>query len=125
MPITNSSHAELAAALQDLLERRDQRLAALEAEALGAGIAAVEEPLEGLGRGQALEDRPLALGGEVGLVARPLDPLLDPRLLGRLLDVHVLDADACRNRSRAAPAMISRSVAVSRPKALLMKIGRS
>jgi hypothetical protein len=30
--------AELAAALDDLLERRDQRLGAVEAEALGAGI---------------------------------------------------------------------------------------
>ncbi|MCK7472851.1 MAG: hypothetical protein MZV49_03605 [Rhodopseudomonas palustris] len=30
-------HAELAAALDDLLERRDQRFAAVEAEALGAG----------------------------------------------------------------------------------------
>jgi hypothetical protein len=28
-------HAEIAAALDDLLERRDQRLAAIEAEALG------------------------------------------------------------------------------------------
>ena len=49
--------AELAAALQDLLQGRDQGLAAVQAEALGAGIFLVEEPLEGLGGGQALEDR--------------------------------------------------------------------
>jgi hypothetical protein len=35
-------HAQIAAALDDLLERRDQRLAAVEAEALGAGVLDVE-----------------------------------------------------------------------------------
>ncbi len=54
-------HAELAAALQHLLQRRDQGLAAVEAEALGAGIALVEEALEHLGDGEALQDRALAL----------------------------------------------------------------
>ena len=39
-------HAELAAALDDLLQRRDQRLAAIEAEALGARVLDVEELLE-------------------------------------------------------------------------------
>ena len=48
--------AELAAALDDLLERRDHRLAAVEAEALGAGIFDVEEILEALGLDQ-LADR--------------------------------------------------------------------
>ena len=52
--------AELAAALQDLLQRRDRGLAAVQAEALGAGIFAVEEALEDLGRGQPLQDRALA-----------------------------------------------------------------
>src|SRR3546814_14930750 len=37
--------AELAAALQDLLEGRDHRLAAVEAEARGAGVLLVEELL--------------------------------------------------------------------------------
>src|SRR5690242_17391195 len=81
-------HAELAAALDDLLERRDQRLAAFEAEALGAGVAAVQEALEGLGGGKPLEDRPLALDREIRLVARRLDALLDPAPLDRILDVH-------------------------------------
>ena len=85
--------AELAAALEDLLQRRDQRFAAVEAEALGAGVFLVEEPLEHLGRGQPLQDRPLAHVGEAGLVVAALDALLDPGLLGRILDVHVLDAD--------------------------------
>ena len=85
--------AQPTAALEDLLERRDHRLAAVEPEALGAGVALVEELLESLGGGQALEDRPLAFRGEVGLVVDGLDALLYPGLLVRLLDVHELDAD--------------------------------
>ena len=54
-------HAELAAALDDLLQRRDQRLAAVEAEALGAGVLDVEELLEALGLDELVEDRLLAL----------------------------------------------------------------
>jgi hypothetical protein len=42
-------HAERAAALDDLLQRRDQRLAAVEAEALGAGVLEVAELLEAFG----------------------------------------------------------------------------
>src|SRR3546814_8222220 len=85
--------AELAAALQDLLEGRDHRLAAVEAEALGAGVLLVEELLEDLGGGQPLQDGPLAVDREIGLVADGLDALLYPGLLGRVLDVHELDAD--------------------------------
>ena len=54
--------AELAAALDDLLQRRHHRLGAVEAEALGAGVLDVGELLEGLGLDQLVEDRPLALG---------------------------------------------------------------
>ena len=53
-------HAEIAAALDDLLERRDQRLAAVEAEALGAGIFDVEEFLEAFRLDQLVEDGALA-----------------------------------------------------------------
>jgi hypothetical protein len=44
--------AELAAALDDLLERRHDRLAAVETEALGAGIFHVEEAFERFGLDQ-------------------------------------------------------------------------
>ena len=87
------AHAELSAAFDDLLQRRDRRLAALEAEALGAGVLLVEEALEGLGGGQPLEDRLLALGRELGLIADPLDALLDPALLVGVAHMHELDAD--------------------------------
>ena len=53
--------AEAAAALDDLLERRDERFRAVEAEALGAGILEVDELLEALGLDQLVEDRALAL----------------------------------------------------------------
>ncbi len=86
-------HAELAAALDDLLQRRDHGFAAVEAEALGAGVFLVEELLEHLGRGQALQDRDLAAVGEVALVAAAFDPHLQPLALVRILDVHVFDAD--------------------------------
>src|SRR3546814_9981169 len=49
--------AEVAAALEDLLQRRNHRLAAIEAEALGAGVLLVEELLEDLGRGDRKSTR--------------------------------------------------------------------
>ena len=93
MPSTTSRTPSWLAALQDLLERRDHRLAAVQAEALGAGELDVQEALELLGLDQPLQDGALALGGELGLVADALDALLDPGLLVRMLDVHELDAD--------------------------------
>ncbi len=82
---------ELTAALDDLLERRDHRLAAIEAEALGAGVFDIEEVLEALGLDQLVEDGPLALGGVADALVGTLDALLDPRLLARIGDVHELD----------------------------------
>src|SRR3546814_8000883 len=69
--------AEVAAALEDLLQSRDHRLAAIEAEALGAGVLLVEELLEDLGCGPALEDGALAIHREGRLVADVLDAILD------------------------------------------------
>ena len=60
MPMHDFLHAEIAAALDDLLERRDQRFAAVEAEALGAGVFDVEEFLEAFGLDQLVEDGALA-----------------------------------------------------------------
>src|SRR5262245_2950266 len=82
---------ELAAALDNLLERRHHRLAAIETEALGAGVFHFEEALERLGLDQLLQDRHLALGGETGLA--PLHAVLNPRPLLGVGAVHVLGAD--------------------------------
>jgi hypothetical protein len=60
--------AELAAALDDLLKGRNHRLAAVQAEALGAGVFDVAELLEGLGFDQLVEDRLLALDGEANVL---------------------------------------------------------
>ena len=85
--------AELAAALEDLLEARDQRFAAVEAEALGADELQAEILLQPLRLDHALHDHAAAFEREVGAVLDVLDALLDPRLLVGIGDVHVLDAD--------------------------------
>src|ERR1700748_3506042 len=74
-------HAEIAAALDDLLERRDQRFAAVEAEAPCAGELVVAKLLEAVGLDQLVEDRATSLGREADLLVRTFDALLDPRLL--------------------------------------------
>src|SRR6185503_16549703 len=86
-------HAQRAAALDDLLQRRDHRLAAIEAEALGAGELQIAELLEAFGLDQLVEDRALALAGEGNLLIATLDALLDPGLLRRIGDVQEFDAE--------------------------------
>src|SRR5829696_8880668 len=86
-------HAEIAAALDDLLERRDQRLAAVETEPLGAGVADIQELLEAFRLDELVEDGALAFLGEGDLLVGTLDALLDPGLLDRIGDVHELDAE--------------------------------
>ena len=103
-----------AAALDDLLERRNHRFGAVEAEAFGAGIFHVEELLEALRLDELVENRPLALLGEGHLLVRPLDPLLHPGLFRGIGDVHELEAERAaigaaqdrqhfRNRRRFQP----------------------
>ncbi len=96
---TAMGHAEnnlletfLAAALDDLLERRDQRFTAVEAEALGALVLDVDELFEALGLDQLLKDRLLAVRREFDALAGAFDALLDPGLFFGIGDVHELDA---------------------------------
>ncbi len=86
-------HAEIAAALDDLLERRNQRFASVEAETLGAGELRVAELLETFGFDELVEDRAPALAGERDFLIRPLDAFLDPGFLRRIGDVHEFDAE--------------------------------
>src|SRR4029450_13189521 len=81
------------ALVDQLLEDRDQRLAALEREALGGGVARLEGLLAPLCRAQRLEDARAVLGGEVGLVERRLHALLEPAALLAVGDVQVPDAE--------------------------------
>ncbi len=71
------------------IQQHDGRLGTLETEALLPDVAGVEEPLEDLGRVEAVEDVTLLLDVERGRLT--LDMLLDPTLLLGILDVHVLD----------------------------------
>ncbi len=86
------AHAEVAAALDDLLQRGNDGFAAVEAEALGAGVLDAEELLEPVRLDELVEDRAAPLGGEADALVRPLDALLQPALLGAVGDVHELDA---------------------------------
>src|SRR5690606_15908489 len=68
--------------------------AAFKREALLANVLGVEEALQAFGRGQAVKDVLLLLGGEAGLGADALQALLPPALFTGIGDVHVLGADA-------------------------------
>ena len=91
--MTISRTPERAAALDDLLKRRDHRFATVEPEALGAGEFQVAEFLEAFGFHELVEDRALAFAGEGDLLVRPLDALLNPALLRAVGDVQKLDAE--------------------------------
>ncbi len=86
-------YAEIAATLDDLFQRGDQRFRAVEAKALGAGEFEVAEFLETFGLDQLSQDRAPALAGETDLLVRTLDALLNPGLLRTIRDVHELDAE--------------------------------
>ncbi len=77
--------------LEDAVEQRDDRLAALEGEPLLADVLGLQERLERLGGVEPAQDAQLLRA--VGLRVRALDPRLDPLALLGVLDVHVLDAD--------------------------------
>ena len=87
----NLAHAQIAAALDDLLQRRHNRFTAVKPEPLGAGIFHIEKFLQAFGFGKFLENRPLALMGENNFLVRPFDTLLQPRLFLRVGNMHELD----------------------------------
>src|SRR5262249_15081920 len=88
----NLLHPERAAALDDLLERRDHRFGAVEAEALGAGEFQITEFLEAFGFHELVEDGALSFAGERDLLVRAFDALLNPALLCAVGNVQELDA---------------------------------
>src|SRR5262249_28291606 len=87
-------HAERAAPLDDLLERRDHRFAAVESETLGAGKLEIAEVLKAFGFHQLVEDCALALAREADLLVGPLDAFLNPAFLGGIGDVHEFDTES-------------------------------
>ncbi|MHC2277016.1 hypothetical protein ACVME8_003627 [Bradyrhizobium diazoefficiens] len=86
-------HAEIAAALDDLLERGDQGFSTVETETLGAGKLGIAELFEAFGFDQLGQDGSAALAGEGDFLIGPLDALLDPGLLRGIADMHELDAE--------------------------------
>ncbi|CAB4919644.1 unannotated protein [freshwater metagenome] len=82
--------------LEDRVEKRNERLAALEGEALLADVLGLEEGLEGLCLIELVQDPQLLLA--IGLRVRDLHAVLNPLALIGILDVHVLDADCSRVR---------------------------
>ena len=99
-PVRGAEHrlggARLGPLLEHGVEDHDRRLRPLEAEALLTHVPSVQEPLERLGRVEAVEDVALLHGVERGGDA--LDVLLDPPLLLGVLDVHVFDAEGATVR---------------------------
>src|SRR5713226_4255636 len=85
--------AEIAAALDDLLQRRNQRFRAVQTEALGAGEFEIAEFLKTLGLDQLRQDRAPALAGETDFLVRTLDALLNPGLLRGIANMHEFDAE--------------------------------
>ncbi len=83
----------IAAALDDLLQSRDQRFTAIQAESLGALVLDVDELLETFRLDQLLQDRLLAHVGEFDALVRTLDALLDPGFFFRIGNVHELDTE--------------------------------
>ena len=86
-------HAQRAAALDDLLQRRDHGLAAIKAEALCAGETQVAETLEAFGLHELGENGALALAGEGDGLVRSLDALLHPGLLDGVGHMHEFEGD--------------------------------
>ncbi len=86
-----SSSAVGGSGFTDLVEDGDRGLATFEAESLLTDELGLQERLERLGLVELLQDAQLLLARRLGV--RTLDALLEPRALGRVLDVHVLEAD--------------------------------
>ncbi|MCY1505896.1 hypothetical protein D9M68_401240 [compost metagenome] len=83
-----------AAALDDLVDHRNQALAAFQAETLGARVFGAQVLFQALGRGQALEQVGTRFGGILRTATHALQALGEPVALLGVDDVHELGADA-------------------------------
>src|SRR5260370_20816407 len=93
------TNAERAAALDDLLERRNHRFAAVQPEAFGSGELYIAEFLEALGFHEFIEDGAFAFTRERNLLIRAFDAFLDPALLRGAGDMEEFDAERLTIRS--------------------------
>src|SRR3984893_10080787 len=83
--------AQGAAALDNLLQRRNHGFAAVETEALRARVFDLEELLESLRLDKLVEHRALAFLGELNFLAGAFDPLIKPAIFIGIGDMHELD----------------------------------
>lgn len=81
------------AALDDLVDHRDQAFAAFQTETLGARVLGAQVLLQAFGRGQALEQVRTRLGGEAGTATHAFQALEEPLALLGIDDVHELGAE--------------------------------
>src|ERR1700730_14503215 len=82
-----------AAALDNLLKRRNHGFAAVETEAFGARVFDVEELLKPLRLDELVENRALAFLGERNFLAGAFDPSLQPSLFRRIGNMHEFEPD--------------------------------
>ncbi len=79
--------------IEQFIERGNQTFGSLEGESFVSEVAGVQESLEGLGGVELVQDLLLLAGAEALEVALSLHAVLQPPLLLRLGEVHVLGAD--------------------------------
>ena len=103
-----------AARLDQVVEQRDQRVAAFEREALLADVVGVQVALESLGRGQLPQDVALLLRAEALLHAPDLELVLQPQALLGVGHVRELGADRAAVDAARSCARISRSFSALR-----------
>src|ERR1700737_2746772 len=82
-----------AAALDNLLERRNHGFAAVETKPLRARVFGVEELLESLRLDKLVENRALAFLGERNFLAGAFDPPPQPSLFSRIGNMHEFEPD--------------------------------
>ena len=90
--------AGLAALLHQVVEQRDEAVAALEREALLAHVLGVQVALQPLGRGQLPEDVLLLLDAEAALHPRRLKIILQPEPLVGVGHMREFRADGVGSR---------------------------
>ena len=86
-------HAGFAGALNEIVEHRDQRLAAFEREALLADEARIQIALDALGARQAVENRRLLFARERPVHAARFELLAQPQPLARARHVRELGGE--------------------------------
>jgi len=113
-------HAQARRLIDDRVERRDERLATLDREALLTKEPGVDEALQHLGLIEFHQHAALLAGIETRLVAPRLDALAHPGLHLAILDVRVFDPDGAAvggaqvvddHRQLGAPAQASDRIA--------------